>query len=289
MTVCLGVLEMDHFPNIVPHLVLKMLNNRPTATPLKRRVAFKKNFCTIYSLWYICKIIITSQQTCPRDPAVHPVVTWCSPISFSLWADWGPGSRCFVWLQMQSWWSAFCCHRLAWTPAHLWFWLQQQVRQGKDNVSLNYWPTTEQKRLLSVLTNSFLTSGDFWQYSYWKSTRLLALGCMLLIINVLWIIPDSRPDVLPHWLPTAHSWCQQLRVGWANPTGASPDAPSVPGGCGREPPPSSISAAGARAGGLQGWAAYPTDGSHFLRYTVWSQSFLAHVRVVFSWGWPVPL
>lgn len=114
---------------------------------------------------------------------------------------------------------------------------------------------------------------------------------MLPIVNRLWIFSDSRPDVLPHRLPTAHSWRQQLRVGWANPTGTSPDAPSISGGCGWEPPPSSIPTAGTWKGGLQGWAAYPTDGSHFLRYMVWSHSFLVHFRaglyleLTYAWVW----
>lgn len=84
------------------------------------------------------------------------------------------------------------------------------------------------------------------------------------------ILPDSRPDVLPYRLPTTDSGRQQLRAGWADPAGATSNAPSLPGGCGREPSPASIPAAGARQGGLQGWAAYPADGGHFLRYRGWT-------------------
>lgn len=77
---------------------------------------------------------------------------------------------------------------------------------------------------------------------------------------------DSGPDVLPHRLPATDPRCQQLRAGRADAAGATPDAPSLPGGCGREPPPTQIPAAGAWQGGLQGRAAHPADGGHFLRY-----------------------
>lgn len=116
-----------------------------------------------------------------------------------------------------------------------------------------------------------------------KKKNTVSFKVMLLNIRVLWFFLDSRPDVLPHWLPTAHSWRQQLRVGWANPTGASPDAPSIPGGCRWKSPPSSIPAAGTWPGGLQGWAAHPTDGSDFLRYIVWTQGFRVHFRAGLSW------
>lgn len=84
-------------------------------------------------------------------------------------------------------------------------------------------------------------------------------------VHVLYL-SDSGPDVLPYRLPTTDPGCQQLRVGRADSAGAAPNAPSLPGGCGREPSPPSVPAAGARQGGLQGWAADPADGGHFLRY-----------------------
>lgn len=64
--------------------------------------------------------------------------------------------------------------------------------------------------------------------------------------------PDSGPDVLPYRLPTTDPRRQQLRVGRADAAGAALDAPSLPGGRGREPPPPSIPAAGAWQGGVQG-------------------------------------
>lgn len=77
---------------------------------------------------------------------------------------------------------------------------------------------------------------------------------------------DSGPDVLPYWLPATDPGRQQLRAGWANSAGATPNATSFLGGRRWEPPPSEIPATSAWQGGLQGWAADPTDGGHFLRY-----------------------
>lgn len=127
------------------------------STPLKHSVAFKKTFLCIFWLWWLqdhdrVSLFLFSFST------ADPVLIRCIRISFSLWADWGPGSWSIVWLQMQSWWTTFCCHRLTWTPAYLWFWLQQQVRQGKDIVFLK-WPKIEhsvqccksQQSLLSLL------------------------------------------------------------------------------------------------------------------------------------------
>lgn len=39
-------------------------------------------------------------------------------------SDWRPRTWCSIWLQMLSWWSAFCMHRLSWTSSNFWFWLQ---------------------------------------------------------------------------------------------------------------------------------------------------------------------
>lgn len=74
--------------------------------------------------------------------------------------------------------------------------------------------------------NKFFNFSSVWGFIKQSSNVKLFVTSLLLLVSAA-----SRPGVFPHRLQAAHSGCQWLCVGWADPAGPPSHAPAVPGRC----------------------------------------------------------
>lgn len=148
--VCLGVLGVDHFSIIFLHLVLKLLYNRPTAAPLivmlLRRIVAQ-----------VLLIMMRARSSSYHSRHVHVmqlfILCWFDASHFLCGQIEGQGHG-----------ALFDCkcspdgQHFAATDSHghlLIFGFGSSSKYDKVK-------TTEQKLLLSILTDSFVTFGDVW-------------------------------------------------------------------------------------------------------------------------------